>query len=100
MVVRMGDDFNYNTANSYTPADLLQGPILVWPEGRATPTMLKTYGKSAKYWSKEVHLVGNVPVEVRIFEPEYEDRQELWKADLSPFLPQEAVAEVVADRLA
>jgi len=37
LIRRVCDDWNYNSANSYTPNDLRHGPITVWSQGRVTP---------------------------------------------------------------
>ena len=37
LIRRVCDDWNYNAANSYTPTDLRQGPIMVRPQGRLPP---------------------------------------------------------------
>jgi len=57
LIRRVCDDWNYNSANSYTPNDLRHGPIMVWPQGRVTPAMRASYGDCARFWSKQVWLV-------------------------------------------
>jgi len=68
LIRRVCDDWNYNSANSYTPNDLRHGPITVWPQGRVTPAMRASYGDRARFWSKQVRLVADVPMEFRSFD--------------------------------
>jgi len=67
LIRRVCDDWNHNSANSYTPNGLRHGPITVWPQDRVTPAMRASYGDLARFWSKQVWLVANVPMELWIF---------------------------------
>jgi len=100
LIRRVCDDWNYNAANSYTPNDLRQGPITVWPQGRVTPAMRASYGDCARFWSKQVRLVADVPMEFRSFDDDAAAKVTEWRPRPTPFLPQAAVADAVADRLA
>jgi len=94
------DDWNYNSANSYTPNDLRYGPIMVWPQGRVTPAMRASYGDCARFWSKQVWLVVDVPMEFRFFDDDATAKVSEWRPRPTPFLPQAVVADAVAARLA
>ena len=96
----MCDEWNYNAANSYTPNDLRHGPITVWPQGRVTPAMRASCGDCARFWSKQVRLVADVPMEFRSFDDDAAAKVTEWRPRPTPFLPQAAVADAVADRLA
>jgi len=100
LIRRVCDDWNYNAANSCTPNDLRHGPITVWPQGWVAATMRATCGDLARFWSKEVWLVAEVPMEVRIFDDAAAAEVDEWRASPKPFLPQAAVADAVAARLA
>jgi len=100
LIRRLCDDWNYNAANSYTPKDLRQGPIVVWPQGRVTPAMPASYGDCARFWSKQVRLVADVPMEFRFFDDDAAAKVSEWRPRPKPFLPQSVVADAVADRLA
>jgi len=100
LIRRVCDDWNYNSANSYTPNDLRHGPITVWPQGRVTSAMRASYGDCARFWSKQVWLVADVPMEFRFFDDDAAAKVTEWRPRPTPFLPQAAVADAVADRLA
>jgi len=76
------------------------GHITVWPQGRVTAAMCATYGDFARFWSKQVWLVAEVPMEVRIFDNDAAAEVDEWRMDPKPFLPQAAVTYAVAARLA
>jgi len=100
LIRRVCNDWNYNAANSYTPNDLRHGPITVWPQGRVTPAMRASCGDCARFWSKQVRLVADVPMEFRSFDDDAAAKVTEWRPRPTPFLPQAAVADAVADRLA
>jgi len=100
LIRRVCDDWNYNSANSYTPNDLRHGPITVWPQGRVTPAMRAAYGDLARFWSKQVWLIADVPMEFRFFDDDAAAKVTEWRPRPKPFLPQAVVADAVADRLA
>ena len=79
LIRRVCDDWNYNSANSYTPNDLRHGPITVWPQGRVTPAMRASYGDCARFWSKQVRLVADVPMEFRSFDDDAAAKITEWK---------------------
>jgi len=100
LIRRVCDDWNYNFTNSYTPNDLRHGPITVWPQGRVTPAMRASYGDLARFWSKQVWLVADVPMEFWFFNDDAAAEVDEWRPRPTPFLPQAAVADAVAARLA
>jgi len=100
LIRRVCDDWNYNSANSYTPNDFRHGPITVWPQGRVTPAMRASYGDCARFWSKQVRLVADVPMEFRSFDDNAAAKVTEWRPRPTPFLPQATVDDAVADRLA
>jgi len=100
LIRRVCDDWNYNSANSYTPNDLRHGPIMVWPQGRVTPAMRAAYGDLARFWSKQIWLVADVPLEFRFFDDDAAAEVSEWRPRPTLFRPQAAVADAVADRLA
>ena len=69
LITQGEEDWNFNTANLYSPKDF-DSPShhrVTWPLGRVTPDMTTAYGADAKYWVKYVMLVEGVPVEFRCF---------------------------------
>jgi len=100
LIRRVCDNWNHNAANSCTPADLRQGPIVVWPQGRVTPAMRAACGDLARFWSKQVWLVADVLMEFRFFDDNAAAKASEWRPRPNPFLPQAVVADAVADRLA
>jgi len=100
LIRRVCDDWNYNAANSYTPKDLRHGPIIVWPQGRVTPAMRAAYGDLARFWSKQVWLIAEGPMEFWFFDDGAAAKVSEWRPRPKPFLPPAVVADAVADRLA
>ena len=100
LIRRVWDDWNYNSANSYAPNDLRRVPITVWLQGRVTPAMRASYGDLAWFWSKQVWRVADVPMELWIFNNNAATEVDEWRPRPKPFLPQAAVADAVAARLA
>jgi len=62
--------------------------------------MRASYGDCARFWSKQVMLVADVPMEFRSFDDDAAAKVTEWRPCPNPFLPQAAVADAVADRLA
>jgi len=100
LIRQVCDNWNYNSANSYTPHDLRHGPIPVWPQGRVTSAMQATHGDLARFWSKQAWLVAGAPIEFRFFYDCAAAEVDEWRRNPESFLPQAAVADAVAVRLA